>query len=47
MESENKQKLKLIDSENRLVVTKGWGWGWAKCEGGQNVQISSYKISKS
>ena len=34
MESETKQNktkkktTKLIDTENRLVVTRGGGWGW-------------------
>ena len=38
----------LLDTENRLVVTRGSEGGLGKvCEGGQKVQTSSYKISMS
>lgn len=42
-------KTKLIDTENRLMVARDEG-GWRvgkKSERDQEVQISSYKISKS
>ena len=29
-----------VDTENRLVVARGWGWG------GQKIQTCSYKINK-
>ena len=50
-ESTEKQKTKqnkFIDTKNRLVVVRGTGWGVGKMgEGGQKVQTSSCKISKS
>ena len=44
-----KKKKKLIDTENRLVVTRFGenGVGGKMGEGGQKVQISRYKINKS
>ena len=43
-----KQKYKLVDTENRLVVARGGGRRVGKMgEGGQKVQTSSYKINKS
>ena len=42
----NRQKTKLIDTENKLVVGE-WGEWWGMGERGQKVQISSYKINKS
>ena len=42
-------KIKIIDEENRIVVVKGQeGKGMSEMsEGGQEVKISSYEISKS
>ena len=41
-------KTELIDTENRLVVTRGGEWVVGKmCEGGQKIQTCSYKINKS
>ena len=40
-------KTKLIDTENRLVIVRGWGEDarvGQMSEGGQKVQNSSYKI---
>ena len=35
---------KLVEKENRLVVTRGRGWGEGELEkGGQQVQTSRYK----
>ena len=50
-QARNKPTLSsFIDTENRLVVARS-GWRWRKLgkmgEGGQKVQISSCKISKS
>ena len=40
VESENKNKNKLIDTENRLVVARGREWRVGEMgEGGQKVQI--------
>ena len=39
-------KNKLIDTENRLVVARGWGVGKVG-EGSQKVQTSTYKINTS
>ena len=45
---ESKWKTKLINTEDRLVVTRGKGWGVDKMgEGGQKVQAFSYNIRKS
>ena len=52
VESKGKKKQKtktknhyLIDTENRLVVTRGRGWQTGKMgEGGQKAQTSHYKI---
>ena len=42
-----KKKTKLIDTENRSVVSSGRVWeGWKMDEGGQKVQTSSYKINR-
>ena len=46
--SKNKQKTKLINTGNRLVVARVRMWGRGKMgEEGQKVQTSSYKINKS
>ena len=38
----------LIDTENRLIVTKNVGWEEGQMgKGGQKVQTSNYKINKS
>lgn len=38
---------KFIEKEIRLVLTRGKGWWDGELdEGGQKVQISSYKINK-
>lgn len=44
----NKQKPKLIDSENRLMVTRGreWEGGWEMGKGSQKIQSFGYKINK-
>ena len=43
-----KQKTKLINKENRLVVVRGRGQRVSKIgEGDPKAQTSSYKISKS
>ena len=35
-----------MDTENRLVITRGEGWGAGEMhEGGQKVQTSSYNIN--
>lgn len=36
------KKIKLIEKENGLVAAKSWGGG-VMSEGGQKIQISSYK----
>ena len=43
-----KPKTKLISTQNKLVVARGRGWSVDDMgEGGQKVQTSGYKISKS
>ena len=42
----NKQKAEIIDTESRLVITRGRGAGSKMGEGGQKVQTSSCKINK-
>ena len=46
---ESKKQIKIIGTENRMVVARGEGClGVGKTgEGGQVVQTSSYKINKS
>ena len=39
------KRMKLIQTESRLIVTKG-RWMRKMDEGDQNVQTSSYKMSK-
>ena len=42
----NLKKAKLIKTESRVVVTRGWGKGDEKWgDVGQRVQTSSYKIN--
>ena len=43
VDSKNKQETKLMDTENRLVVTRGGGRGYKISEEGLKVQTSSYK----
>ena len=40
-------KTKITDTENRMVVAKGWGWEVGETgEGDQKKQTFSYKINK-
>ena len=42
---ENKNPPKFIDTENRLVITRGRGAWWAKMgEDGQNIHISETNV---
>ena len=44
---EKEEKTPLIDTENRLVVTRGGGWEVGKMGvGSQKVQAFSYIINK-
>ena len=43
----NKQKMKITDTENRLIP-RGRGLGEGEmCESGQKLQTSSHKVNKS
>ena len=40
-----KKKAKLIETESKIVVPRGWGWEeWEDV--GQKVQISDWEMSK-
>ena len=43
----NKNKNKLMDTENRLVVSLEVGGGCKMGEGDHKIKTASYKISKS
>ena len=48
MWNKKKKKPELMHTEKRLVVARARTWGMDQTdEGGQKVQTSSYKISKS